>query len=327
MYHLFTSRATLVPLDNTVGVSLIGLILSSILFGVTCLQIYLYFTRYSSRDQVALKLFVVLLLIMDSLHLAFISHAFYRIVVSNFGDYAALGQPPWTLLVQVVLGVTVATMVQLFYAWRIYRLSKGVIIPVLAAICALVSFALSALYTHKALTQPFSTTSVTGKVTYNNTVFSATGLGFLMASDIIVACAMLYHLSRSKSEFQGTKKALNTLVAYFVSSGALTTLFAIGDLVAEAVSPSTLYEAPFFFILIRLHCLSFMSILNSRDHVRNQLHMSGHAMVTMPSSYHTATDTESGMNPVAETKTMESRVTAFSDARQVGSFEGMGSKR
>ncbi|KAK7006474.1 hypothetical protein R3P38DRAFT_3038379 [Favolaschia claudopus] len=52
------SRASLIPLDNFLGTWLIGLILSAVLFGITCLQIYLYFTKYCLRDRGILKAFV-----------------------------------------------------------------------------------------------------------------------------------------------------------------------------------------------------------------------------------------------------------------------------
>ncbi|KAK6969045.1 hypothetical protein R3P38DRAFT_804484 [Favolaschia claudopus] len=199
---------------------------------------------------------------------------------------------------------------------------KKPMIPVLAAICALVGFGFAIVYTHKILTKSSSTPSAMSQVTYNNTVLTAIGLGFIMASDIIVACAMLYHLSRNKSEFPSTNKALNTLITYSVSSGALTTVFTVGELVAEATSPSTLYEAPFAFIRIRLHCLSFMSILNSRDHVRSQLHADDHTMITIPSSDCMTTDLERGTNSVAETKTRESRAITFANAGGVGTLDG-----
>ncbi|KAK6988089.1 hypothetical protein R3P38DRAFT_2805097 [Favolaschia claudopus] len=62
-----------------------------------------------------------------------------------------------------------------------------------------------------------------------------------------------------------------------------------------SVWPSTLIQIPdlrnqyggirsrFFFIFVRLHCLSFMSILNSRDHIRQQIFAPGHAMVAIAS--------------------------------------------
>jgi hypothetical protein len=47
-----------IPLDSTMGAYLIALIMSSIVYGVTCLQVYIYFTESSLHDTSSLKTFV-----------------------------------------------------------------------------------------------------------------------------------------------------------------------------------------------------------------------------------------------------------------------------
>ncbi|KAJ7786765.1 hypothetical protein B0H14DRAFT_2396202, partial [Mycena olivaceomarginata] len=82
-------------LDASLGAWLVGIIVSSVLFGVTCLQVYLYFTKHCGRDPVFLKNYVSLLLALNTFNLALVSHAFYFVTVTNFGDYGELGIPPW----------------------------------------------------------------------------------------------------------------------------------------------------------------------------------------------------------------------------------------
>ncbi|KAH9918465.1 uncharacterized protein B0H18DRAFT_937814 [Fomitopsis serialis] len=50
---------SLIPLDDYLGAILIGLLLSTVLYGVTCLQTYLYYTRYSKGDGRGLKALVI----------------------------------------------------------------------------------------------------------------------------------------------------------------------------------------------------------------------------------------------------------------------------
>ncbi|KAK6988062.1 hypothetical protein R3P38DRAFT_3374307 [Favolaschia claudopus] len=296
MPHIALPRASLIPLDNLLGAWLLGVIFSALLFGVTCLQIFLYFTKYGTRDSVFLRIFVIFLFALDTLHLALVSHSIYHTVVTNFGDYVALRKAPWSLLVEVMIGNVISTMVQLFYAARIYTISKkSLLLPILIvrayifkldarhprsisqAICSLTSFVLGALYTHKSFQLEFFQ-AASGLV-----VYLTSGLSFIAAGDLLISCTMIYLLFNSKTGFKRTNKAINTLVAYTVSSGAITTVFTIGDVVAGSVWPSTLIQIPFFFIFVRLHCLSFMSILNSRDHIRQQLFAPGHAIVAIPS--------------------------------------------
>jgi hypothetical protein len=45
-------------LDNSMGAYLIALLLSTTIYGVTCLQVYTYFTESVVQDPCALKAFV-----------------------------------------------------------------------------------------------------------------------------------------------------------------------------------------------------------------------------------------------------------------------------
>ncbi|KZT64979.1 hypothetical protein DAEQUDRAFT_769219 [Daedalea quercina L-15889] len=105
----------LIPLDEFLGVVFIGIIVSTILYGVTCLQTYSYYTQNSNNDSRWMKLFVALVVAVDSFHVALIATAYYYYTVTNYGDYFALQveQVPWSMAVQVPVGTVVGAMVQL----------------------------------------------------------------------------------------------------------------------------------------------------------------------------------------------------------------------
>ncbi|KAK7050754.1 hypothetical protein R3P38DRAFT_3608857 [Favolaschia claudopus] len=336
------ARGSLIPLDNTLGTWLIGLILSSVLYGITCLQVYLYFTKSCSRDRIILKAFVMGLFLLDTFHLSLVSHSMYSVVVTNFGDYVQLGIIPWSLLLQTAFGSFLSANVRLFYAWRIYIISnKFLLLPSVIVsrsltyncsepdinpkgICSIPAFIFSVLYTQKGFEIKFFT------LADRLFVRSALGLGFGAAADLLIAGTMIYYLSKNKTGFQKTNKAINMLVTYSLSTGALACVFALGDVIAvqfnslseAAAAPANLDQVPFFFILIRLHALSFMSILNSREHVREQLYAGGHAMVTIP-SYPPASGIEYATNP--DTKVDERRNIELTDSRRLGPSTSKGS--
>ncbi|KAF7330190.1 hypothetical protein MVEN_02456000 [Mycena venus] len=112
--------------------------------------------------------------------------------------------------------------------------------------------------------------------------YSTSALAFEVACDVLIAGAMIYHLLRNKTGFHKTDTAINLLVTYSLSSGAIATLFAICSLVTWITSPTTLIYALFYFVLVRVYGLSFMSLLNSREHVREQM-FSGDVVSTFPS--------------------------------------------
>ncbi|KAJ7284424.1 hypothetical protein C8J57DRAFT_1708909 [Mycena rebaudengoi] len=277
---VLTPRKSLIPLHDFLGAWFIGLIISAVIFGITCLQAYLYFTKHCTPDSVFFKSFVAFLMVLDTLHLALLSESYYGVTVTNFGDYDELGIAPWGLLAQILVGVVMSTLVQLFYAYRIFVLSKKKpFMPILIAICSLAELALGIAYMHNAVKIKFF------KDGASNVPFSTAALSLEVICDVLIAGSMVYYLLRNKTAFAKTNRAINMLVSYAVNSGLLNMMFAICGLVTWLTSTLTLIYAPFFFILVRLYGCSFLSILNSRDKVLDQLYpnASDHAMVSIPS--------------------------------------------
>ncbi|KAJ6613738.1 hypothetical protein B0H10DRAFT_2047340 [Mycena sp. CBHHK59/15] len=270
------ARQSLIPLDNLLGPWLIGLLISSVIFGITCFQVYLYYTKFCSRDSTFLKIFVGCLLTVEILHLTLLGMSYYEASVTNFGDYVAIFKGPWSLRAQIVVGVFLGTLVQMFYAFRIWTLAhKSPYMPLLIIICSLGALSMSIVYTIKvSITKAFDNT---GDVI----PFSTSSLSLEVACDALITGAMVYNLWKGHTDYHRTNRALNILIAYTINSGAITTVFAICTLVLFLTSKVTLIYSFFFFILVRLYGCSFMSILNSREYIRKQLN---HEMVTIPTN-------------------------------------------
>ncbi|KAF8191651.1 hypothetical protein K438DRAFT_1590964 [Mycena galopus ATCC 62051] len=94
---------SLIPLDKSdfLGATLIGLVLSTLVYGITCLQVFLYYTKHSSRDSPFLKAFVcapvlrIVFLVLDTVHVALLVSLMYHYSVTNFGDYSTLERSTW----------------------------------------------------------------------------------------------------------------------------------------------------------------------------------------------------------------------------------------
>ncbi|KAE9399045.1 hypothetical protein BT96DRAFT_976107 [Gymnopus androsaceus JB14] len=95
---------SLIPLDSSLGALFIGVILSTAVYGVTCLQVYNYFMHHSFNDRWFLKLFVIVLWVVDTLHVALLATFYYGYTVTNFGDYEFLAKVYWPLTIQVLIG-------------------------------------------------------------------------------------------------------------------------------------------------------------------------------------------------------------------------------
>ncbi|ETW79474.1 hypothetical protein HETIRDRAFT_322001 [Heterobasidion irregulare TC 32-1] len=116
---------SLVPLDSLLGAAYVGVIVSTVIYGVTCLQVYLYYTEHCSNDGRFVKAFWMpsFARLLDTLHVVLLAHFLYHYTITNFGDYAALVPNMWYVLclqVEVVIGDLLSTLVQFFFAYRVY---------------------------------------------------------------------------------------------------------------------------------------------------------------------------------------------------------------
>ncbi|KAH9037853.1 hypothetical protein EDB85DRAFT_564209 [Lactarius pseudohatsudake] len=204
----------LIPVDNVLGVLFIGVIFSSILYGVIWLQVYSYFSQHCKDDGIFLKCFVAFLLILETLELALVVHGFYVAGITNFGDYLAGLRPSWSLKVQSLLTVIVTCSVQQFYAWRIYHLSMGQIhAPAFIVVLSLAELGLEILYLVRCFQYPYYDQA---KVQIPNLI---AGLSIQVTCDL----------------------AITTILAlYCINSGALTLVFAIIGLATSL--PFSLYS-------------------------------------------------------------------------------------
>ncbi|KAH9834485.1 uncharacterized protein C8Q71DRAFT_859479 [Rhodofomes roseus] len=213
---------TLVPLDNLLGAILIGLVLSSILYGVSCLQVYLYYTQYCKNDSLRLKLFVSLVVALDSLHLALISSAYYHYTVTNYGDYLALEQVTWTIVVQISIGGLVGLLVQLFFATRLYFLGKRkLLIPGLVCFLGVVELGCSIAYTVVAFKDHYY--SASGQE-HHGDAYTSTALTANIVCDLLIAGTTVYYLQEGRTAFHRTNKAVTLLMTYALSTCVLAIL-------------------------------------------------------------------------------------------------------
>jgi len=240
--------------------------------------VYLYFTEHSSKDGVFLKSFVAILMVLDSIHLAFLCHGLYIAAVTNFGNFIADLHAPWTLVVQTILGVAVTTCVQQFYAVRIYQLSqrKNIYLPLLISAISATEFGFAVVFTVKSF-QMGSYLNNAPSVPYG-----ATALSLEVAGGIFITVCMVYYVLKQRSGVKSrANRVVNLVILYIVNSGALNLVFASTCLITYVKLPTTLIYAPSFFILVRLYVCSFITILNSRVHVRSRLTGEKRTVVTI----------------------------------------------
>ncbi|SJL13635.1 uncharacterized protein ARMOST_17082 [Armillaria ostoyae] len=258
-------------------------------------QLYIYFDRYPksaelslsttspnlfARDNIWLKVFVIVLFALDVLNSIFVLMWVYKLLIDNFGNLVAFTKADWTATTDPLLAGIMAGMVQGFFAWKIWVLTKNYYYVGVIVICALTSSAGGI------------ATSIIGFLVINSVDWSelrnkldAPSLVWLIPAalgDLIIAVVITMCLQRAKGSIRRTNRILNRIIRLTMQNGLLTATVAIIDLglilgVKASVEPLSFFvpsclclqqRQPYYlcvaFILPKLYTNSALSSLNAR---------------------------------------------------------------
>ncbi|KAK7049318.1 hypothetical protein VNI00_005919 [Paramarasmius palmivorus] len=118
------------------GPMYIGFMFNIFLFGVVTAQIYMYMTTFKN-DKLWMKLFVAFLYFFNVMNTVFIAVYLYSSLILNFADTHYLEVADWVFATDPALTGIIATLVQLFFAWRVKVLTSSWWLALLVIMCTL----------------------------------------------------------------------------------------------------------------------------------------------------------------------------------------------
>ncbi|KAJ7445090.1 hypothetical protein FB451DRAFT_70003 [Mycena latifolia] len=250
-------------LDNTLGLLFDAVVISAALYGAGCLQAWFYFRTYLKRDSWYIKSLVVFVIVCDTCQQAILTACVYSYVVTNFANPAILDHVFSTLIIEVFFSSFIALSVQLFYCYRVYRLSDGSwIASGSLAIISLGSFVTLFVYSVRALgisTYTELTTLKTLSMSCNITAAVA---------DALISLVLVYYLYISKTGFVKTDDMLNRLIAFTFNTGLPTTFCALAACISINAWPQTFIYIFWFLLQGRFYTNTLLVTLNTRDYIR-----------------------------------------------------------
>ncbi|KAN0130224.1 hypothetical protein V8E53_011981 [Lactarius tabidus] len=215
---IFTAMPALFPVDNTLGSLFIGTVLSSIVYGVTLLQVYSYCNSHCSRDRWPLKSLIAFLMLVDTVNLVFANHTTYHIAVTNFGDYSSFHvNMPWSLAAIALSGSILEVSVQHFYAYRIYILSgRSPYLPAAISVISLTAFGMGMMLGVKGLEH------IDLEGAHFREIYIAT-MSCDVLCDVLITFGMVYTvlINRVPIPNRSTNSVLNLLAIYAINYGTL----------------------------------------------------------------------------------------------------------
>ncbi|OCH95397.1 hypothetical protein OBBRIDRAFT_830961 [Obba rivulosa] len=244
-------------LEDTLGAFLIGVIISTALYGLTAVQTYQYF-RQDYNDPMTFKALVSLLCVLDTTHEILLIQTLYAWVIGGFGNPEAMITPSRLLCLRIrKLGMDWFLVAPIFVLFSV------------EFVCSIVWFGLAL--------------DLKNIDDFNNlSTAYYVGWGSSLAADILIASSQAIILWRRRTGFNSlTDGVVRTLMLYSVNTGLLTSVVATVGLITFATMPDTLIYVAFYHQVSKLLLNAFLATYNARQELRHAV-SGGGELVKIP---------------------------------------------
>ncbi|KAF5310609.1 hypothetical protein D9619_007767 [Psilocybe cf. subviscida] len=245
------------------GPLVLGYMLGCILVGILTMQVNSYYNNFPN-DRAWIKWLVGILFGFEMIFTLFTLINAWAAFGTGWGDVTSLQFQHWSLVPIPLLSGIIASIVQYFFAYRIYKLTNRIWLPILIA-------AISALQCVMVFYVGI-TNAVRGRsfvAFYQLSTFISIWLAGDAVCDILIAISTVTILVRAsrKSHFRNTDTTLQRLIRLTVETGLITASGATIELILWQVEKFLNYHYIFFLVLGKLYSNALMAALNSRTHI------------------------------------------------------------
>ncbi|KAJ7186468.1 hypothetical protein C8R46DRAFT_1057270 [Mycena filopes] len=258
------------PVAELSGPLLLAFWIDSMLFGVLTVQLYLYYQAFPN-DGVTIKCLVYGVYCIDLIQVIVVTVDAFNSFASGFGQASALTDIGLSWLASPILGGIVALIVQSFYAFRLYRLSRSWVIP-----CALVVISigvnLSGLVLGIFAKNAGDLTKLTANPTMGVAATAGVWLGGSALTDVTIAASMTYYLVKNDTGFHQTHIIITKLTRLIIETGSLSALVAVAILILFFVAPGKAYYVIPGGCIPMVYANTMLAVLNSRFRILNGRH-------------------------------------------------------
>ncbi|KAF7288438.1 hypothetical protein HMN09_01396500 [Mycena chlorophos] len=249
----------------TIGALYAGSLASVALSAVLAIQTLLYFMFFSA-DNIRFKGIVGWVWASDTAHTISVAVAIWQYGVLNFS------QPQYLLDIAPALSATVALTgittlnSNVFYGWRIHRMSKGnlkLTIPIgLLAVTRIVMVIF--LSVEMILCETWALISLRFKP------MLVAALGISAATDIMLAATRYFFLRELKQGYMGVPEMVDAVVIFTINDGLLTCTIVVAAIICFALMPQNYIWVGIYLTLSKLYSNSILVTLNLRNWYRHK---------------------------------------------------------
>ncbi|KAF9457635.1 hypothetical protein BDZ94DRAFT_1301750 [Collybia nuda] len=268
-------------LDNTWGAALIGLVASSIIYGITTLQAYLYFTLYPN-DSIQFKSLAGSVWLIDTVSLVLVCNGVYGYLVRDMAKPANRLMVNRSFDVDPALMGLLALLTHGYLGLRVWKVCRrNIWFGLLLGTLSLSAFALS--ITASVLSFRFEFWSQRNELKW----IGLAGTILVVILDGIIAIVLCVYLLMQKVEGKGTRRIINRVLIFTINTGLASSLMSIVNIVTFFALPNTLIFLGTNFIFTKVYANAILANLNARKSLRGRGYLEQGTLTLNLSALHT----------------------------------------
>ncbi|PBK64935.1 hypothetical protein ARMSODRAFT_1087624 [Armillaria solidipes] len=271
-----TENPIILDLTSTYGSLLVGSWLACAMWGVSSLQVFIYYMSSGNVDPRFLRILIGALWVFDTTNGILILKGQWNVLIHQYGRIEGLEEAPPEIMHHIWVETIVIVIVQLYFIRRIYifskqtfrsKMQKYITVAFIVIMIMLSSWQLVVVivYLINVYGKPLKVVSTPLIVGFNISYMSVS-----VAVDVAVSLSMIFLLTRTgMPTIPKTKRVVYRLIAVIVLSGALTAVTATVALVLVKFYPNALYYTIVEYSLCSLYFSTLLANLNARAYIQS----------------------------------------------------------
>ncbi|KAK0221073.1 hypothetical protein EDD85DRAFT_272756 [Armillaria nabsnona] len=247
------------PIAEMTGPFVVGCLLNWGLFGTLSVQLYLYYLAFPN-DRRFIKYLVYGIYVIEFVQTMFVAHDAFVTFGYGFGDMDALTRINFSWLICPVMSAVASFVSQVFYAYRIYIVSKSRIIPIFI-ICVSLTSSVGAMIIGIGY---FSVGVVSNLNNRKNSIAIGISCGATALCDILIAICMTCYLMRSTTDLRRTRLLVTKIIRLTIETGSATAIVALLSFILFILFPHRAYFVTPGMLVAKLYANTIYMMLNSR---------------------------------------------------------------
>ncbi|PBK66301.1 hypothetical protein ARMSODRAFT_1021501 [Armillaria solidipes] len=254
------------PIAELTGPYIVGALLNWGLFGTLSVQLYLYYLAFPN-DRRFIKYLVYGIYVIEFGQTMLVAHDMFVTFGYGFGDMDALTRMNFYWLTSPIMSAVVSCAGQVFYAYRVFIVSKSRIISIVIICVSLTSSVVAMM----AGIEYFKVGDITKLNNRRSCIAAGIACGAGALCDILIAICMTYYASsfslplmRSTTNFRRTRVLVTKIIRLTIETGSVTAVVALFNFVLFVLFPHRTFFVTLGLLTPKLYANTIYMVLNSR---------------------------------------------------------------